>query len=93
MARDFELESLPCVTWHRGESRSPEIALRSADIVLLAIRDDAITSFIEDHPEFDDRPLLHFSGSLVLDRAPHRRIGRAGDGAPRSDAAVGAQAR
>ena len=68
MARYLELEGLPCIAWHRGESRSPEDVLRCADVRLLAISDDQIETFVDEHPTFLSRPLVHFSGSLVLDR-------------------------
>jgi predicted short-subunit dehydrogenase-like oxidoreductase (DUF2520 family) len=40
--------------------------LAEADIILLAISDDALEPFLADHPELGTRPLVHFSGSLVL---------------------------
>ncbi len=70
MARYLEFETRPVVTWHRGMASSPERALDGADIILLAVSDDAIPSLIGDHPELNDRPLVHFSGSLVVDGVP-----------------------
>jgi len=69
MARYLELEGQPFTSWHRGLSSRPVDALRTADIVLLAISDDALVGFIADNPAFGDRPLVHFSGSLTIDGA------------------------
>ena len=68
MARFLELEGLPCFAWHRGKSRSPEDVLHGADVCLLAISDDQIETFVDEHPKLGGRPMVHFSGSLVLDR-------------------------
>ncbi len=69
MARYLELEDLPCVTWHRAMPSPLETALASADSILLAISDDAIRPFLDTHPELGDRPIVHFSGGLVIDGA------------------------
>jgi len=69
MARYLELEAQSFVTWHRGMPSPPGTALASADIILLAISDDAIQPFIDDHPGLRQRPIVHFSGSLVVDGA------------------------
>jgi len=69
MARYLELEKLPFVTWHRGMPSPPEAALTSADTILLAVNDRAILPFVEDHPELRHRPIVHFSGSMVVDGA------------------------
>jgi len=69
MARYLELEKLPFATWHRGMPSPPEAALTSADTILLAVNDRAILPFIEHHPRLRDRPIVHFSGSMVVDGA------------------------
>jgi predicted short-subunit dehydrogenase-like oxidoreductase (DUF2520 family) len=69
MARYLEIEAQPYVTWHRGMPSPVGAALASADIILLAISDDAIQPFIDDHPGLRQRPIVHFSGSLVVDGA------------------------
>jgi len=69
MARYLELEAQPFVTWHREMLSPPETVLASADTILLAISDDAIQPFIEDHPELRQKRIVHFSGSLVVDGA------------------------
>ena len=66
MARYLDLEGLPYVVWHRATPSPVQAAMERADIVLLAIGDDALESFIEDQSELSDRPLVHFSGSFVL---------------------------
>lgn len=69
MARYLELEAQPIVRWHRGMPSPPEKALAPADTILLAISDDAIVPFLEDHPKLRRQPIVHFSGSLVTDCA------------------------
>ena len=69
MARYLKLEAQPFLSWHRGEAVAPEEALVDADIVLLAISDDALASFLADHPNLQNRPTVHFSGSLTLEGA------------------------
>jgi hypothetical protein len=69
MARYLELETLPFVTWRRGELSRPEEALTGADTILLAISDGAIRPFLDDHPGLRNRPIVHFSGSMVVDDA------------------------
>ena len=69
MARYLELEALPFVTWHRAMPSPPEAALASAETILLAISDNAIRPFLENHVELSRRPIVHFSGSLVVDGA------------------------
>ena len=66
MARYLKYESQPFLSWHRGEAVAPEEALADADIVLLAISDDALVTFLADHPNLQNRPTVHFSGSLTL---------------------------
>ncbi len=69
MARYLEFEGQRVTTWHRGLSSRPADALSAADIVLLAISDDALVGFIADHPTLGNLPLVHFSGSLTIDGA------------------------
>jgi predicted short-subunit dehydrogenase-like oxidoreductase (DUF2520 family) len=66
IAHYLELEGLPFVRWHRAMSLSVQTAIAEADVVLLAISDDALEAFVADHPELWDRSPVHFSGSLVL---------------------------
>jgi predicted short-subunit dehydrogenase-like oxidoreductase (DUF2520 family) len=66
MACYLDLEAMPFASWHRGNPSAPERALAAADIILLAITDQALEPFLTDHPELGTRPLVHFSGSLAL---------------------------
>jgi predicted short-subunit dehydrogenase-like oxidoreductase (DUF2520 family) len=67
MARYLELEAQPFLAWHRGMPGPPERTLDRCDVLLLAISDDAIGSFVEAHPRLTRRPTVHFSGSLVVE--------------------------
>jgi predicted short-subunit dehydrogenase-like oxidoreductase (DUF2520 family) len=69
MAHYLDLEAQPFLTWNREDQPSPERALAGADTILLAISDGALAPFLADHPGLGPRPVVHFSGSLVLDGA------------------------
>ena len=69
MARYLDLEGRTVLQWHRGSETEPETSLHDADVMLLAISDDAIETFLKEHPTFRARPVVHFSGSLVIDGA------------------------
>jgi hypothetical protein len=69
MAHYLKLEQQRCLQWHREIPDPPEQVLAGADIFLLAINDDAIAPFLERHPDLRERPVVHFSGSLVMDGA------------------------
>lgn len=75
MRHYFELLRIPWFTWHRGSSDSikPDSikssfetseVLNLSDIILLAISDNAIEKFIEEHPSLNKKKLVHFSGSI-----------------------------
>lgn len=66
LGRYLELEGLGHLSWHRGMDDA-ESVLDDADVILLAVSDDAIAGFPAHHPALRDRPLVHFSGSLVVD--------------------------
>lgn len=66
LARYLELEGRTVVRWNRGCGRPPHEVLADADVILLAISDDALEPFVERYAELADRPLVHFSGSLTL---------------------------
>ena len=66
LARYLELESERVTLWHRGCSSRPADVLSDAGTVLLAISDDALEPFIADHPDLQNRRLVHFSGSLTI---------------------------
>jgi predicted short-subunit dehydrogenase-like oxidoreductase (DUF2520 family) len=67
LGRYLELEGLRHISWHRGMDGDAESMLAEADVILLAISDDAVTGFPADHPGLRDRPMVHFSGSLAVD--------------------------
>lgn len=70
MAHYLGLEKRPVVRWHRGIETAPAKALHDADVILLAVSDDAIASFLDGHPELRPRSIVHFSGSLFIDGVP-----------------------
>jgi len=70
MAHYLGLENRSVLQWHRALETEPAAALLDADVILLAISDDAIEPFLNEHPEFRTRPVVHFSGSLVIDKVP-----------------------
>lgn len=65
----FDLLGILHVNWARRSAQamgvSPEEALQEAQVILVLLKDDAIESFIREHPLLQNRPLVHFSGSLV----------------------------
>jgi len=61
------LEGRNVVRWHRGAATPVGEGLHAAEVILLAISDDAIEDFIEDHLDIGGRPTVHFSGSLTID--------------------------
>jgi predicted short-subunit dehydrogenase-like oxidoreductase (DUF2520 family) len=69
MAHYLELEGQPVTRWHRGLPHPPAETLGDTNIILLAISDDALDGFIADNSALRDRPLVHFSGSRVVEGA------------------------
>ncbi|MEE4272014.1 MAG: DUF2520 domain-containing protein [Thermoanaerobaculales bacterium] len=69
LAHYLGLENQDVVQWHRGAGRAAAGIVSAAEVVLLAISDDAIKGFIDGHPEIRNRTLVHFSGSLAIDAA------------------------
>ncbi|WP_192483736.1 MULTISPECIES: Rossmann-like and DUF2520 domain-containing protein [Cysteiniphilum] len=65
----FKLKNIPHTLWHRQQSDSPEDVLNQSNIILLAISDDAIDAFLDDHPRLNDKLCVHFSGALVSQHA------------------------
>ena len=66
LARYFQLEKLPYRQWHRTHPEPLDRSVDGCDVLLLAISDDAIEPFIAANSDVTDRPMVHFSGSLVL---------------------------
>ena len=50
MAHYLALEGCRITHWHRGLDRNPTSVLNDAEVVLLAISDDAIAGFVAEHP-------------------------------------------
>jgi 2-dehydropantoate 2-reductase len=67
LARYLELEAQPCVSWHRGMPQPAEEVLAGCDVVLLAINDGALPTFLDAQPGFAGLKLVHFSGSLAVE--------------------------
>ena len=66
LVRYLELEAQPCVSWHRGMPEPAEEVLAGCDVVLLAISDGALPTFLDAYPGFAGRELVHLSGSLTV---------------------------
>ena len=68
----FRGKGLRVLNWSRaveGRSASVEAYLATADVILLAISDDAIDDFVVLHPDLRAVPLVHCSGALVSEYA------------------------
>ncbi|MBT7886804.1 MAG: DUF2520 domain-containing protein [Gammaproteobacteria bacterium] len=68
----FGSKGLRVLNWSRaaaGRVASVEAYLASADVILLAISDDAIDDFIVMHPDLQAAALVHCSGTLVSEHA------------------------
>ena len=68
----FRSKGLRVLNWSRavaGRSASVEAYLASADVILLAISDDAIDDFIVMHPDLQAAALVHCSGARVSEYA------------------------
>ncbi|WP_440616831.1 DUF2520 domain-containing protein [Cysteiniphilum sp. 6C5] len=65
----FKLKNIPHTLWHRQQAEPPENTLDQSDIILLAISDDAIDSFLDNHRQLNDKLCVHFSGTLVSQNA------------------------
>jgi hypothetical protein len=66
LARYLELEAQPCVSWHRGMPEPAEETLAGCGVVLLAISDGALPTFLDAHPGLAGLKPVHFSGSLTV---------------------------
>ena len=65
----FQFENIPFSLWTRKQNNSIETALVRADVILLLVSDQAIETVVEENPFLENKRLVHFSGSLVTDRA------------------------
>lgn len=68
LQRYFRLLGIPFRVWTRKSEQPFNRALRGCSHVLLAIRDDAIQTFVEEH-SLQDKTVVHFSGSLHVQGA------------------------
>lgn len=66
----FSQISLPFIAWSRKHHSDEDLRqkINLCSHVLVAIRDDALESFISSH-DFSGKTIVHFSGSLVIEGA------------------------
>lgn len=65
------LSGVPFKQWSRKANlQDVSDYLQGSRAVFLLIKDDAIGSFVKEHPGLKKMPLIHFSGSLYLDGIP-----------------------
>ena len=70
-ANYLELSGVPFKQWSRKANlQEASDYLQDSRAIFLLIKDDAIASFVEEHPGLKKMPLIHFSGSLYLDGIP-----------------------
>jgi 2-dehydropantoate 2-reductase len=68
LAHYFTLSNVAFNVWQRSNNNFDELVSIS-DVIILAINDDAIAAFIEQHPIIRNKILVHCSGSLSLNDA------------------------
>jgi predicted short-subunit dehydrogenase-like oxidoreductase (DUF2520 family) len=61
----FRLKHLNITQWHRSMDRSAHDVLARTEVVIIAIRDDAIEDFIKKNVWLKNKIVVHCSGSLV----------------------------
>jgi 2-dehydropantoate 2-reductase len=66
LARYFTLARIPYRAWSRRSGEDLKVALGDCDVFLVAIKDQAIESFVWEQlaPRFPGRARVHFSGAL-----------------------------
>lgn len=75
MARHFihylKLLSIPSLQWTRAchDLTELKIFIQCCDPILILIKDDAIDTFISEHPRLNKKTLVHFSGSIATQQA------------------------
>lgn len=69
MAHYLTMCQIPFSQWHRTSHTSLQNRLIQSTHVLILISDQAIDSFIKQHPCLHDKILVHFSGALLSDAA------------------------
>ena len=66
----FDLIGIAFNQWQRQQSlKQLQQCVAQSDVVLLLISDDAIEQFIHQHLFLQDKTLVHFSGTLIFDKA------------------------
>ncbi len=63
---------IPFQQWSRKQDPDKQQLkkfIKTSDLILLLIDDDAIVDFIQQHPDLTDKPLRHFSGQLHTELA------------------------
>lgn len=66
----FKLKNINHTQLFRKSSKTTfQSCIREAQVVLLAISDSAIKPFIEENPSFLNKTLVHFSGSITVQKA------------------------
>lgn len=55
-------------SWNRKENTAEDLSrfIKACDTVLVLIKDSEIKKFVDEHPELQQKTLVHFSGALVL---------------------------
>lgn len=63
----FSLLNIDFEVWHRSSLDSLDVAIETADRILLAIRDDALVDFVRCHPALLRKTTIHFSGAQNIE--------------------------
>lgn len=70
MMHYFNLLGINFNQWqHKQSTKQLQRTVAQSDVVLILISDDAIAAFIHENSFLQDKTLVHFSGTLVLDYA------------------------
>lgn len=70
LAQYFTLVGIEFNQWnHKQKITQLQLSVAASDCVLILISDDVIQKFINQYAFLKDKTLIHFSGSLVIDKA------------------------
>jgi len=64
----FSLLKIPYRNWARNSADPEMLSIKDCSHILLMISDTAIPAFIQENTWFGDKFLIHFSGTVVLDK-------------------------
>jgi 2-dehydropantoate 2-reductase len=64
----FSILGIPLSTWSRRDGTPRLETIINADVVMLAVSDQALESFIN-HPDLQNKMVVHFAGSLYFENA------------------------